>query len=66
MEQLYSLIDHADETELTELVQVLLRRFQQDNPDYEYLFYALSKQPDERRQDIQRLTNFLNQEPLDC
>ena len=52
-------IEHADDQLIQEVIQAVIRRYSGIFPDWEVVFYALPKDPEKRRQEVERLIHML-------
>ena len=57
--KLLSHIENADDILIQQIIQTVIRRYGIVFPEWEVVFYSLPKEPNQRRQEIQALIQFL-------
>ena len=57
--KLLSQIENADDILMQQILQTVIRRYGTVFPQWEVVFYSLPKEPQQRRQEIQALIQFL-------
>lgn len=53
-------IENFDDPQLNEIIQAVIRRYQTLFPDWDVMFLSLSRNPEERRKQLDLTVDFLN------